>query len=749
MTSSRMAPGDVPQTPTLDHPYVATALEELDCTYNVDGSVHTVSDRSDLAALAGNTATTTYTYDPLARVTSISQSGTGVSAKQTQYGYYDDSRVHTVTASAGAAQVYLATYGYDADGRLTSLAYTHNGAAITTGGNAVSYTASYDPAGNLVKMVSADGTDNYTLDNSNQLQSASLTSEGYSYDQNGNRTNSGYQTSADNRLLSDGVYDYQYDAEGNRTKRTLIADGSWVEYAWDYRNRLTQETFKDSSGDVTQVVAYVYDSFGRVVRRFDSNASPSYVYTVYDGRNAYRDVSDTTTLAGTGTPVISRRYLYGPAVDQILATDNCSGTAAGVLWGLGDNEGTIRDVVDSTGALQNHVQYDSFGKPLSALAANFLFGQAGMRYDAATGEYRTANRVYDPRIGRPLSQDPLGLLPDSNPYRWCNNNLAVNTDPSGLWITGASRAVSSIASSLLSSFDLGSMSVNWPLVAGQGLAAAVNGLAGGEYDNGSDGAINYITNTDEGLARRTVKYNGEDYTITSVNGKETVTLESQSGNVVSDVPYHDLISGPGGAKNFLSIRDFVNPPQPTLDLGVAIPVFTLAFEASSAAFRASNDAYLASLRAQIAVDKAIIDTVDVLLEVLDFAQSIDQEVSGWVSSAWQYVTAKPPQPSLPTTPFPRLDWPRSSPGGSQPESSEPHVPTVPPGLAPLVPEEGGLPGEVLEGTPDMARVLMMSQLRRQWMMAQEMHGEKSPQAEAARQRYFDAQRMPSMQAPKE
>ena len=131
--------------------------------------------------------------------------------------------------------------------------------------------------------------------------------------------------------------------------------------------------------------------------------------------------------------VVSRRYLYDPAVDQILATDNGGGN---VLWGLGNNVGTIRDVVNSTGALVDHVQFDSFGKPLSTMAADVLFGEAGMRYDPATGEYRTAARVYDPVAGRPLSADPLGLTPDTNPYRWCGNNPVVRTDPSGLCYTG-------------------------------------------------------------------------------------------------------------------------------------------------------------------------------------------------------------------------------------------------------------------------------------------------------------------------
>ena len=62
--------------------------------------------------------------------------------------------------------------------------------------------------------------------------------EFYTYDANGNRTNPGYVTGDHNRLLSDGIYDYEYYAEGNRTRRIEIATGAVTEYVWDHRNRL-------------------------------------------------------------------------------------------------------------------------------------------------------------------------------------------------------------------------------------------------------------------------------------------------------------------------------------------------------------------------------------------------------------------------------------------------------------------------------------------------------------------------------
>jgi YD repeat-containing protein len=42
-------------------------------------------------------------------------------------------------------------------------------------------------------------------DHSNQ------TDEIYGYDDNGNRTNNGYQTGSNNQLLSDGTYTFTYD----------------------------------------------------------------------------------------------------------------------------------------------------------------------------------------------------------------------------------------------------------------------------------------------------------------------------------------------------------------------------------------------------------------------------------------------------------------------------------------------------------------------------------------------------------
>ena len=152
------------------HPFVPTALTELDYTYYANGSVHTVNDSSNVSSLSANTATTTYVYNPLSQVAIISQSGTGASSKEAVFGYYGNGQTHTVETAASDLEVALGTYSYDADARITALSYAKIGGAVTTtGGSDVSYGLEHDAAGNIKQVTSADGTDNYGLDNSDQL----------------------------------------------------------------------------------------------------------------------------------------------------------------------------------------------------------------------------------------------------------------------------------------------------------------------------------------------------------------------------------------------------------------------------------------------------------------------------------------------------------------------------------------------------------------------------------------------------
>jgi RHS repeat-associated protein len=137
---------------------------------------------------------------------------------------------------------------------------------------------------------------------------------------------------------------------------------------------------------------------------------------------------------GTGSLAagdLSNRYLWGPAVDQLFA-DEQDGE---VLWALTDQLGTVRDLIDNSGTLQNHKSYDAFGNVISETngAVDTLFGFTGKLFDDATGLQNNLNRWYDPAVGRWLSEDPIGFAAgDANLYSYVQNEPTSSIDPSGL-----------------------------------------------------------------------------------------------------------------------------------------------------------------------------------------------------------------------------------------------------------------------------------------------------------------------------
>jgi RHS repeat-associated protein len=359
-----------------------------------------------------------YTYDLLNRVTKLTQGATGVQSKRVDMTYNAVNQLSSLSRYSGTTSVVDTTYTYDNNQRLIQLSHKKGVSTVA------SYGYGYDDADKLATTVSSvDGTSSYSYDETNQLTGADNTTqadEAYSYDANGNRTSGGTVTSANNQLLSDGTYRYVYDGEGNRTKRTEIATGKVTEYVWDYRNRLTSVLFKDAGGVVTKTIDYIYDGNNqRIGKRIDGAITERYVID----RNQIALVFD-------GAGVQTHRYLYGTQIDQVLADETTSSTN----WFLGDNQGSIRDVVDGNGTVIDHVVYDSFGKVQSQSNAGYelRFGYTGREQDAETGLDYYRARYYDASNGRFISEDPLSFeAGDGNLTRYVGNSPVNFNDPSG------------------------------------------------------------------------------------------------------------------------------------------------------------------------------------------------------------------------------------------------------------------------------------------------------------------------------
>jgi RHS repeat-associated protein len=144
----------------------------------------------------------------------------------------------------------------------------------------------------------------------------------------------------------------------------------------------------------------------------------------------------------------SHSYLWGQAVDQILAQENIHSDGAGgftstpndLYWTLVDRLGSVGDANNASGTVQIHNDYDAFGKTHETI--DYFGGGSinpydipkyqytGKPLDSLTGLY-DYGRPYNPDIGRFYSEDSAGLKYDSNLYRYCYNNVVNMTDPTG------------------------------------------------------------------------------------------------------------------------------------------------------------------------------------------------------------------------------------------------------------------------------------------------------------------------------
>jgi uncharacterized protein RhaS with RHS repeats len=109
--------------------------------------------------------------------------------------------------------------------------------------------------------------------------------------------------------------------------------------------------------------------------------------------------------------------------------------AGDVLWGLADHEGTIRDLVDATGTMQEHRKYDMFGRMTSPAVptADFprLYGRA---LDEDTGLYNY-RAVVRREVGRFMA-DLSGFGGGDEPVPLRGNSPVIYVDPSGLVYPG-------------------------------------------------------------------------------------------------------------------------------------------------------------------------------------------------------------------------------------------------------------------------------------------------------------------------
>lgn len=270
----------------------------------------------------------------------------------------------------GDASALVTLYGYDRSNRLVS-ATLGTDVRPPKATQTPQFSYGYDPASNVTSITAAGATRSQPVTVTNALAAGT------------------------------------YDANGNLT----ALDG--VAYRWDAANRLIAVV------KGAQESAFTYDGLSRMVRIVEKTggvvtADHSYVWCG-EVRCLERDNLQT------GSPVTKRYFAQGFR----------AGSQS--FYYVMDMLGSVRAVVDATGAVRARYDYDPYGNRTKLAGdVDADMGYAGLFQHGPSGLALAVYRAYDPTRGRWLNRDPIGERGGLNLYGYVDATPLVRTDPNGL-----------------------------------------------------------------------------------------------------------------------------------------------------------------------------------------------------------------------------------------------------------------------------------------------------------------------------
>ena len=243
---------------------------------------------------------------------------------------------------------------------------------------------------------------------------------GNAFDAVGNRMDHGGSYASGNRIIGFNGCAYTTDATGNDSTRSNCGAEN-ATFTWDGDGQLTGFT----AGGTT--VSFAYDPAGRLVRK-DVNGT-SQRYFLWDGATLVAEL-------GTGGTTKIAEYMYYPGLDDLFAVAvNGSPYVAHT-----DPTGSVRGLSDpATGVVKRTYNYSEWGQLLATSSDNLPFSNADRaRWKGALwmgpelDVYYMRNRWYEPRTGRFLSEDRIGLAGGINQFTFAGGNAISGADPTGL-----------------------------------------------------------------------------------------------------------------------------------------------------------------------------------------------------------------------------------------------------------------------------------------------------------------------------
>ena len=450
--------------------------------------------RTDGDPLGADDKTMAWEYDPEGNVTKV----TDTEGKVTRYTYFRDNLLKEVIIERSGDPDRVFTYSYDLAGRLLEIAYPTDTEVVAKFDDGTSTPGSgwdakgqllhlryekdgdlirrlefsYDDSGNRASLLDVtDGTvlaakatkwefgydwlDRLiTVNRSEASTVAGLPStiapfSSFTFDTSDNRTTYIDFTGVDPKVyryvmddadnlteiyLTEGsdpevlLESLLWDADGNLMTRTNEITDEVITYQWDDSDRLTRVSSAIGGVKTSTVKEHNrYDVNGIRKRKLGKNGNSAEEYTAGISTATSKKLTSSSTA-----PTIS--YLNG---HQILGAE----VNGFFQYFLTDALGTVRDVVDDTGAVIQSYEFNEHGIPMSGSgAASGTFspktyqGALSVNDDRNdSGLYLMGHRHYAADLGRFISRDPIGFQGGLNLFGTAFGNSPVTfVDPNGL-----------------------------------------------------------------------------------------------------------------------------------------------------------------------------------------------------------------------------------------------------------------------------------------------------------------------------
>ncbi len=428
----RRATGVVHSGPSssLNESFTYNSLNTLDTISDASGSVH-------------------YGYDTLGNLTSISQT-TGASTFGISYTYDNANQVTSMTYPSGLVVNYTYDNGllvgintnkgnlvgnisyhsllkrpvaWSLGGASVSLNYTTDDFISGLTDNTMNQAISTDNIGQVTSV--SDGPNNYSLSanytSNHQINTGSINGNGFNYYFN--------STNLYGKTDTDGQFQYSYNNGTNVMKQVVTIP------AYQYLN-----VTSDANGNVTSdnVGSYAYDIKNNMINASTGNGTGNYAYNALKQRVAKTANGVTTIFVYNEKNQLIGEY---DGNGYLIAEHIYFGSRPVGVYKNGqlytvhtDYLGTPRVITSQNNTVVwQWLNLNVFGSNQPSIAnIEYNLRFAGQYYDNESGLHYNMNRMYNPRTGRYMQSDPLGLVAGPNTFNYVNGSPLNATDPLGL-----------------------------------------------------------------------------------------------------------------------------------------------------------------------------------------------------------------------------------------------------------------------------------------------------------------------------